>query len=191
MLYLQMKIQNLVTKAVSVVLSLAAVVYTFPAGNSNTVEFFMKNSTHSEVKWYESDPHLNEERQNSEISFGNVHVCPSEVKTGANLLVNEKSTCPWYYKISHDPSRYPNDILYAHTPCTHCIGSNGNLQCHPVKRTVQVLIQQGENSGEIRYESKDIEIPVGFTCGSRDFVDNVVQTTAAPPPVDDIPWARR
>ena len=187
-----MKIQQLVAKAVSLVLSLAAAVYTFPAGNANTVEFFMKHSTHDQVDWYQTSQILEQERQNSERSFGNTHKCPKEVKTGANLLVNEKSTCPWFYKISHDSARYPKDILYANTPCIHCIGSNETLQCHPVKRTIQVLIQQEEISGEIRYEPQDIEISIGFTCGSPNFVDNVAQTTsAAPPPVDSIPWARR
>ena len=123
----------------------------------------------------------------SKRAFGDLAQCPTTVKTNATLPVSAKSTCPWYYEISHRPNRYPATILNAVTPCTDkCIGGNGDLQCLPMTRTIDVFNDMEEASGEIRYESEEIEITVGFSCGARYMVENVpAATTISAPPANE------
>ena len=123
-------------------------------------------------------------QENNKRAFGDLAQCPTTVKTNATLPVSAKSTCPWYYEVSHKPNRYPATILNAVTPCTDkCIGENGDLQCLPVTRTIEVFNDMEEASGEIRYEPEEIDITVGFSCGARYMVENVPETTttSAPP----------
>ena len=183
--------QGLLQKALSILLAAAAAVQAYPAG---VVEFAMRKPDHDQVNWYGKDTNLEQIREESERNFDsrNHGKCPTEMKTGSNLPVNEKSTCPWYYEVSHDGTRYPPDILIAKSNCTTCIGNNGDFQCHPVVRTIQVLYEKTEDSGYVTYEARDISIPIGFTCGSRDMAANVV-TTPAPATTMKLPFtfARR
>lgn len=188
-----MKLQTTLTKIFSTVMALAVTVCSFPTSqtNGNTFEFSMRKTNHDEIDWYAKDTTLDSIREKSERSLGNLEQCPSAVKTGTNLPVNEVSTCPWYYSVDHSPNRYPADILIAKTPCTTCIGSNGDTLCHPITRSIQILKEKETMSGDVNYEAEDIEIPVGYTCGSRNMVDNVPQTAAAPQTHDGISFAKR
>ena len=189
-----MNIKGLLKKAVSVLVMLASLAYSHPVRekrSSNTVEFFMKKTLHDQINWYGTDQSLDSIREKSERAFGYLGQCPATVKTGADLPVSAKSTCPWYYKVDHNPNRYPANILYAVTPCTDtCIGGNDNLQCLPVVRTVETMIESGEDTGNIKYETKEEQITVGFTCGARYMAENVPATTASPP-ADEPIWDAR
>ncbi|KAK2144823.1 hypothetical protein LSH36_727g01016 [Paralvinella palmiformis] len=50
--------------------------------------------------------------------------CPSgiaELRQGTN--VDDRSLCPWYYIMNHDPDRYPYDLVEAECRCRHsCVG---------------------------------------------------------------------
>ena len=118
----------------------------------------------------------------SEDSFGDLKSCPTEVKKGADLPVNERSTCPWYYEVNRGPDRYPEVILNAVTPCTNsCIGRDDNFQCYPVTRKIQVLIFKGKYNSTYRiYEPNDIDITIGYTCGSRKMANNITPPSITP-----------
>ena len=182
-----MNIKGLLKKALFGLMALASLAYSHPVRekrNTNIVEFYMKKPKHDQINWYGTDQSLDQIREASERAFGYLAQCPATVKTDATLPVSAKSTCPWYYEVSHKPNRYPANILNAVTPCTDkCIGGNDGLQCLPVTRTIKVFNEKEEALGEIRYESEEIEITVGFSCGARYMVENVpaATTTAAPP----------
>ena len=192
---LQMNIVHLLKKAVFGLMALVLLAYSHPVRekrNVNVVEFFMKKTKHDQINWYGTDQSVDQIRESSERAFGYLAQCPATVKTDATLPVSAKSTCPWYYEVSHKPNRYPANILNAVTPCTEkCIGGNGDLQCLPVTRTIEVLNEKEEVSGEVRYETEEIEITVGFTCGARYMVKNVPAATTAAPPANEPIWDAR
>ena len=149
-------------------------VYTFPTSNTGVVEFFMSRSNRTALHTYG----LREAFDivfKSKNCFGDLKSCPTEVKNGTELLVNERSTCPWYYEVNRDPERYPEIILNAVTPCTNsCIGRDDNFQCYPVTRKIQVLKFKEEFNAAYRiYLPNEIAITVGFTCGSRRMAVNI------------------
>ena len=146
--------------------------------NMNTTEFFMSRGIHDEINWYGLGCEaLDEYREQSERNFGNTDECPKEMKQGYDLPENEKSNCPWYYEVDHKSTRYPNNILVARTPCFSCIGYDSDyFQCHPITRNITVYNKIEYVEEEIKYETEEIEIPVGFTCGARDFVNGYVNT---------------
>ena len=164
----------------------AVVVYSSPvreSRSSNTVEFFMTEDQHDQVNWYGTDQSLESTRDSSEKAFGDTSKCPETVKTDPNLPVSAKSTCPWYYKVDHNPNRYPANILYAVTPCNAaCIDGSDELQCLPVVRTIEVMIEKGhDESGNIIYETMEAENTVAWTCGARYMAENIQVTTASAP----------
>ena len=136
--------------------------------SSNTVEFFMTEAQY-QINRNATEQSLDTIRESSQRAFGYLPTCPSELKTDPNLPVNAKSTCPWYYEVDHNTSRYPAVILKAVTPCTDtCIYGNDDLQCLPVVRTIKTMTERGHDvSGDIKYETTEEPITVGFTCGAR------------------------
>ena len=176
-------------------MALTVVAYSSPVRekrSSSTVEFFMKKALHDQINWYGTDQSLDTIRETSERAFGYLPTCPATVKTDPNLPVSAKSTCPWYYKVDHNPNRYPANILYAVTPCNvTCIGGNDDLQCLPVVRTIETMTEKGNESGSIRYETTEEQITVGFTCGARYMAENPGKATTTSAPVEEPIWDAR
>ena len=143
-------------------------------------EFFMSKGVYEEINWYGlACETLDQVREHSERNFGNIDVCPQEIKRGNDLSENDKSNCPWYYELNHRSTRYPNNILIARTPCFSCIGYDSDyFQCLTITQNVTVFNKIEDVSGELKYEAEEIEIPVGFTCGARDFANNYVKEVA-------------
>ena len=154
-------------------------VASFPTSNTGGVEFFIRQSHRTTLHNYGLQDAFDTVFE-SEDSFGDLKQCPTVAKTGADVAVNERSTCPWYYEINRDPGRHPEVILNAVTPCTSsCIGRGDDYQCYPITRNIQVLTyKQDYNSTYRIYEPNDIDITVGFTCGSRKLTVN--RTTSRP-----------
>ncbi|KAL3857097.1 hypothetical protein ACJMK2_011793 [Sinanodonta woodiana] len=69
--------------------------------------------------------------------------CPEKVFGGNHVPVYAMSTCPWTYAVDHDHLRFPSTILMAKPRCTYCIGSNGDLECNPITKSIHVL-RRGE-----------------------------------------------
>ena len=154
-------------------------VFTFPTNTPGVMECFMRKTyqsarqTHIQVVYdtvLESGDSLD------------ARSCPTEVRNGADLPVNERSTCPWYYEVNRDTNRYPEVILNAVTPCTSsCIGRDETYQCYPITRNIQVLkFKQDYNSTYRIYEANDIDITVGFTCASRRMILNRIPLSPTP-----------
>ena len=156
-------------------------VFTFPTSNTGVVEFFMRKTHRSALHTYGLQDAYDSVFE-SEDSFGNLKSCPTEVKNGADVSVNERSTCPWYYEVNRDPDRHPEVILNAVTPCTSsCIGRDDTYQCYPITRNIQVLkFKQDYNSTYRIYEPNNIDITVGFTCGSRRITVNTTPLSITP-----------
>ena len=59
-------------------------------------------------------------------------------------------------------------------------------------RTITVWNEKEGALDEIRYESEEIEITVGFSCGARYMVKNVpAATTTAAPPANEPIYAQK
>ena len=135
---------------------------------SNTiVEFTMNASANLGINWTLSKQEDVNKSYTSMNAFDNNFVCPSEVRQGINLKVYEKSLCPWYYKVKHDPTRYPASILEAIPICKECIGAP-QYDCAPIHQTMKVLRQGGEaDNGNIKYIESEISVTVGYTCSGK------------------------
>ena len=188
---------GLLKNVVSVLLAISAVVYGSPVRakrSSDTVEFFMKKTLYDQINWHSicTDQILDAIRQSSERAFGNPSKCPAKIKTDRSLPDSARSTCPWYYEVDHNPSRYPANILKAVTPCTDtCIGGTDYHQCLPVVRTIETLTKKGDESGSIKFETMEEPITVGFTCGARYMAENPGKSTTTSAPVEEPIWDAR
>ena len=154
-------------------------VFTFPTNTSGVMQCFM-TQTHQSAR----QTHIHDASDTvleSEDSL-DARSCPTEVRNGAYLPVNERSTCPWYYEVNRDTNRYPEVILNAVTPCTSsCIGRDDTYQCYPITRNIQVFkFKQDYNSTHRIYEPSDIDITVGFTCASRRMILNRIPLSITP-----------
>ncbi|KAL3886459.1 hypothetical protein ACJMK2_026444 [Sinanodonta woodiana] len=77
------------------------------------------------------------------------------------------STCPWTYAVDHDHLRFPSTILMAKPRCTYCIGSNGDLECNPITKSIRVLRRGECTDGLYQYHESTQEVTIGFTCAGR------------------------
>lgn len=82
--------------------------------------------------------------------------------------VQDRSLCPWYNVLSHNPDRYPVDIVEARCKCTNCIGvgAQSGAGCEPVYYNVPVLWRTNTclEDGSYKYENGWQKIAVGCTC---------------------------
>ncbi|XP_064612819.1 interleukin 17-like protein [Liolophura sinensis] len=106
--------------------------------------------------------------------------CPSDAASGATDPLEERSICPWYGVINHDPTRYPATMVEAKCRCNKCINNNIN-QCEPVKYRFYILRQTSVcQDGYYVYTPEEIDISVGCTCAKP--------RSAAANPIDgDVP----
>ena len=95
--------------------------------------------------------------------------CPRSLHDiGAEKSVQGRSLCPWYNVLSHDPNRYPVDLVEARCKCTSCVGvdSKSGAGCEPVYYNVPVLWRANTclKDGSYKYDKGWEKIAVGCTC---------------------------
>ncbi|KAL3857801.1 hypothetical protein ACJMK2_012436 [Sinanodonta woodiana] len=93
--------------------------------------------------------------------------CPTKVLVDSHIPVYARSNCPWIYAVDHDPLRFPSTILEAKPRCTYCIGSNDDLECNPITRSIRVLRRGNCVEGFYQYVESMQEITLGFTCAGK------------------------
>ncbi|CAI9715948.1 interleukin 17 [Octopus vulgaris] len=68
--------------------------------------------------------------------------CPtSSVSTD---IIRERSTCPWYLKITHNSTYFPPSRTEVVCRCTDCLDSDSNHQCVMVYTPMTVLKRTAE-----------------------------------------------
>ena len=96
--------------------------------------------------------------------------CPaavSHLRHGTN--VDERSLCPWYYVINHDPDRFPYDLVEAECRCRRsCVGMPPELGtgCEKVYYNVPVLrnTHRCDDDGKYIYTEGWHRIAAGCVC---------------------------
>lgn len=145
---------------------------------SDVFEFSMRSDIHNRVDWERVNRTLAFESEESMKALGSkngeIPGCPASVFTGAHDPVEKRSTCPWFYKVNHEPGRFPNSILMAHPACMTCIGSGGNYVCAPVTRSITVLMKSAslDSNGNSIWVEDETKIMVGYTCSGRKFLES-------------------
>lgn len=152
--------RDLKRKAFPALLLFAAVISRLAAssGHNTNVEFVKTTTLYGPENLNFSDENLETDRFTE---------CPTEVREG--YIEEDISVCPWYYEEDYDSNRYPSSYRYAVTPCSTCIGNNRNemLRCESVNQTITVwdrIRVDGSNPSEYRYQPRDLDITVGYTC---------------------------
>jgi hypothetical protein len=96
--------------------------------------------------------------------------CPEMLASGIDSPLEDRSTCPFYYVISHDPRRFPAAIAQARCKCRSCLdvagGKSANV-CEPFYYPMKVLMKTGCVDGVYQYEDATIQIQVGCMCAHR------------------------
>ena len=151
--------------------------------STSVIEFFMPDSTHSSINWSQ-DPEVTQVSTNSQDVFGTDLNCPTVVSEGADVPLNKRSICPWYYKVDHELNRYPTTILKAMPLCQYCIGTNQTQECVAIQEQRTVLRQETtkDAQGNYKYIEETIPVSVGYTCAGLSTVSNAATqstTTAA------------
>ncbi|XP_014769339.1 interleukin 17-like protein [Octopus bimaculoides] len=83
-------------------------------------------------------------------------------------IVRERSTCPWYLKIIHDPSVFPPSRTEAICRCRYCLDSDENHQCVTVYSKTTVLKRTGECvDGLYAYRPSVIQIATACVCAKK------------------------
>ena len=108
------------------------------------------------------------------LIYGNKS-CPESLSHINSDSLEERSTCPYYYVISHDPTRYPGSIAEARCKCTYCMDdSTGENVCEPIYFPKIVLRKQDCVNGTYEYKPEAYYLQNGCTCAKRHF------TTSSP-----------
>ncbi|XP_060608522.1 uncharacterized protein LOC132760547 [Ruditapes philippinarum] len=164
-------------------------VFTIHKRSDYTVEFKMNSESHQNLK---ENKTLNEIADASVQDFNNDLVCPDEVSTRASDPVHRRSSCPWYYKVTHEPRRWPVTIIEAESLCPYAIGSNKGLECTPVTQAMSVLIQdtQKDSQGLYVWKQKTIQIAVGFTASGRRIAESQTPSPTTAESNDEPVWAK-
>ena len=96
--------------------------------------------------------------------------CPESLSHTNSDSLEERSTCPYYYVISYDPTRYPGFISEARCKCTNCMDdSTGENVCEPIYFPKIVLRQQDCVNGTYEYKPEAYYLQTGCTCAKRHF----------------------
>ncbi|KAL3857149.1 hypothetical protein ACJMK2_011844 [Sinanodonta woodiana] len=93
--------------------------------------------------------------------------CPDQVRTGDDVPAHARSTCPWIFNVDYNPKRVPATLLVAKPLCQYCIGSNRDMECHPIIHTIHVFHQGDCVQGFYRYYKQTQTITTGFTCTGK------------------------
>ena len=122
-------------------------------------------------------------REPEQLLYGD-KTCPGSLRTNGDAPIQERSTCPYYYVISHDPLRYPVAIAEARCKCMYCFDdSTGDNLCEAVYFPKTVLRQQGCVNGTYVYHPETYYVQNACVCAKRRFAvaegENSVTTTTA------------
>ncbi|XP_045157364.2 uncharacterized protein LOC123523779 [Mercenaria mercenaria] len=96
-------------------------------------------------------------------------VCPKQVSTGSNDPPNKRSTCPWYYRVKHNPKQYPAMIMNAERLCEYSIGSNNSFECVPITQKFSVLELQNymDDNDNYVWTNTMVTVVIGYTSAGR------------------------
>ena len=97
--------------------------------------------------------------------------CSGSMTPDDDAPVQERSTCPYYYVISHDPLRYPVAIAEARCKCMYCLDdSTGDNLCEAVYFPKTVLRRQGGCvNGTYVYQPEMYYVQNACVCAKRRF----------------------
>lgn len=162
--------------------------------SSAVVEFFMNHESYSSIA--RTSDHAHPLVTASKDAHNYDFICPKTVSTGINDPIYKRSTCPWYYSSTHDPTRFPAVILKAEPLCDYAIGSNGMHECIPLTHTIDILKQQKTLDQDNNYVWLETTMSVvsGFTSGGRRLGNNAASPTTTTPTTASggaAPWAKR
>ncbi|XP_029635239.1 interleukin 17-like protein [Octopus sinensis] len=92
--------------------------------------------------------------------------CPtSSVSTD---IIRERSTCPWYLKITHNSTYFPPSRREVVCRCTECLDSDSNHQCVMVYTTMTVLKRTAQCVGGLYvYKPSVIQVATACVCARR------------------------
>ncbi|XP_029657253.1 interleukin 17-like protein [Octopus sinensis] len=92
--------------------------------------------------------------------------CPtSSVSTD---VIRERSTCPWYLKITHNSTYFPPSRTEVVCRCTDCLDSDSNHQCVMVYTPMTVLKRTAECvDGLYVYKPSVIEVATACACARK------------------------
>ncbi|XP_052830274.1 interleukin 17-like protein [Octopus bimaculoides] len=100
-----------------------------------------------------------------ELTEGN-KTCPtSSVSTD---IIRERSTCPWYLKITHNSTYFPPSRTDVVCRCSDCLDSDDNHQCVMVYTPMTVLEHTGECvDGLYVYKPSVIDVATACVCARK------------------------
>nr|ATB53128.1 interleukin 17 [Amphioctopus fangsiao] len=92
--------------------------------------------------------------------------CPTT--SSSTDIIRERSTCPWYLKITHNSTYYPPSRTEAVCRCTGCLDSDGNHQCVMVYTPMTVLKRTTECvDGLYVYKPSVIDVSTACVCARK------------------------
>ncbi|XP_014769320.1 interleukin 17-like protein isoform X1 [Octopus bimaculoides] len=88
--------------------------------------------------------------------------CPTS--SGYSNIIHERSTCPWYFNVTHDSTIFPPSLTEVVCRCRKCLGSNDN-QCVMVFTSMTVLKRTGQCVGGLYvYRPSVIQVATACAC---------------------------
>lgn len=125
----------------------------------------LNRRTHSDIVEFEVF------RGPEQLLYGN-KTCPTSMSNTDSAPIEERSTCPYYYAISHDPLRYPVVIAEARCKCMKCFDdSTGDNLCEAVYFPKTVLRRQKECiNGIYYYKPETYYVQNACVCAKRRFL---------------------
>jgi hypothetical protein len=114
------------------------------------------------------DSHLNKSSNpNPHHLYGNME-CPNVTTVQHGVTIDERSLCPWYSIINHDPDRYPYDIVEAECRCQTCVGfaQASGTGCEKIYYNIPVLRKTGEcdDNGKYKFAPGWHRLATGCVC---------------------------
>ena len=149
--------------------------------SASVVEFLMNDETRQNL--FHDQNTLRDILETNKNGENSKFVCPEKIINDGDAPIKERSTCPWYYSVTHDPTRFPATVINAEPLCQYAIGSNKTYECSPITQTMTVLRQQPslDDSDKYVWIEEDMTIVVGFTASGRSISTASEPTTTAAP----------
>ncbi|XP_029650008.1 interleukin 17-like protein [Octopus sinensis] len=90
-------------------------------------------------------------------------ICPTS--SVSSDIIRERSTCPWYLKITHNSTYFPSSHTEVVCRCTECLDSDSNHQCVMVYTSMTVLKRTAECvHGLYVYKPSAIDVATACVC---------------------------